>query len=50
MYIVDDKLLGEWSTREFRPSETKNLDDQLEAIFAARRILLWNVTVGMSVI
>ena len=49
MYIVDDKLLGEWSTREVRPSETKNLDDQLETILAARRILLCNVIVGMSV-
>ena len=47
MYIVDDTILGEWPTRELRPSETKNLDDQLETILAARRILLWNVTVGI---
>ena len=50
MYIVDDKLLGEWSTRELRPSEKKNLNDQLKTILAARRILLWNVTIGMSLI
>ena len=47
MYIVDDKILGEWPTRELRPSETKNLDDQLETILAARKILLWNVTGGI---
>ena len=48
MYIVDDEVLGEW--RELQPSETKNLDDQLETNLPARIILLWNVTVGMSVI
>ena len=33
-------LLGEWSPRELRPSETKNLRDQLEIVLAAKIILL----------
>ena len=49
-HVADDKLLGEWSPRELRPSETKNLGDQLETVLAAKRILLQNVTVGLSVI
>ena len=33
-----------------QPLETKNLGDQQEAVLAARRNLLYNTTVGMSVI
>ena len=48
MQLVANKLLGEWSPRDLQPSQTKNLDHQLETFLAAKIIFLWNVTVDTS--
>ena len=37
------KLLGEWSARELRASETESLGDYLETVLAVRRILQNNL-------